>query len=77
MVIDFWRMPVVCDWPSAWHHCDIINIMSVEEKWSIDKLDGNNYATWKFQMKHLLLAKHAEGTADIDNATTTQTKAEF
>ena len=55
--------------------------MSVEEKWSIDKLDGNNYATWKFQMKHLLLAKglweHGEGTANIDDATTAQPRAEF
>ena len=30
---------------------------SVEEKWSIDKLDGLNWITLKFQMCHLLLAK--------------------
>ena len=29
----------------------------MEEKWSIEKLDGNNWNTWKFQMKHLLVAK--------------------
>ena len=29
----------------------------MEEKWSIDKLDGTNWPTWKFQMKHLLLTK--------------------
>jgi len=55
--------------------------MSVEEKWSIDKLDGNNYATWKFQMKHLLLAKdlweHVEGTAEIGNDANAQARAEF
>ena len=28
-----------------------------EEKWSIDKLDDSNWSTWKFQMRHLLLAK--------------------
>ena len=28
-----------------------------DEKWAIDKLDGANWTTWKFQMKHLLLAK--------------------
>ena len=28
-----------------------------DEKWAIDKLDGTNWTTWKFQMKHLLLAK--------------------
>ena len=40
---------------------------SVDEKWSIDKLDGSNWITWKFQMRHLLLAKglwgHVDGTA--------------
>jgi len=29
----------------------------MEEKWSIEKLDRNNWNTWKFQMKHLLMAK--------------------
>ena len=27
-----------------------------DEKWSIDRLDGKNWMTWKFQMRHLLLA---------------------
>ena len=27
------------------------------EKWSIDKLDSSNWITWKFQMRHLLMAK--------------------
>ena len=26
------------------------------EKWSIEKLDGNNWNTWKFKIKHLLMA---------------------
>ena len=29
----------------------------MDEKWSIDKLDSANWITWKFQMRHLLLAK--------------------
>ena len=37
------------------------------EKWDIDKLDGSNWSTWKFQMQHLLTAKevwdHVDGTA--------------
>ncbi len=33
----------------------------MEEKWSIDRLDGTNWTTWKFQMRHLLLAP-GEGT---------------
>lgn len=37
------------------------------EKWDIDKLDGSNWSTWKFQMQHLLMAKevwdHVDGTA--------------
>ena len=32
-----------------------------DEKWTIDKLGGANWATWKFQMKHLLLAKELWG----------------
>jgi len=31
--------------------------MSEVDKWSIDKLDSLNWMTWKFQMKHLLLAR--------------------
>ena len=31
--------------------------MGVKKKWSIDKLDDSNWSTWKFQMRHLLLAK--------------------
>ena len=29
----------------------------MEDRWTIDKLDGSNWITWKFQLKHLLLAK--------------------
>ena len=29
----------------------------MEEKWSIEKLNGSNWNTWKFQKKHLLMAK--------------------
>ena len=36
----------------------------MEEKWSIDKLDGSNWNTWKFQMKHLLMAKGIWGLVD-------------
>ena len=36
----------------------------MEEKWSIDKLDGSNWNTWKFQMKHLLMAKRVRGLVD-------------
>ena len=33
------------------------SVVKMEEKWSVDKLDGGNWITWKFQMRHLLLAK--------------------
>ena len=36
----------------------------VDEKWSIDKLDGSNWTTWKFQMRHLLLVKDLWGLVD-------------
>ena len=49
---------------------------NMEEKWSIDKLNGSNWNTWKFQMKHLLLAKGLRGLVEgsevlEDDATTT------
>ena len=37
---------------------------SVDEKWTIDKLDSSNWTTWKFQMRHLLLAKGLWGLID-------------
>ena len=36
----------------------------MEEKWSIEKLDGSNWNTWKFQMEHLLMAKGLWGLVD-------------
>ena len=38
--------------------------MTSDDKWVIDKLDGSNWTTWKFQMKHLLLAKGLWGLVD-------------
>ena len=48
----------------------------MEEKWSINKLNGSNWNTWKFQMKHLLLAKGLWGLVEgsevlADNVMTT------
>ena len=37
---------------------------TVDEKWSIDKLDSSNWITWKFLMCHLLLAKGLWGFID-------------
>ncbi len=37
----------------------------MEEKWTIEKLEGaSNWGTWKFQMRHLLLAKGLWGLVD-------------
>ncbi len=53
----------------------------MEEKLSIDKLDGTNWMTWKFQMKHLLLAKGlwrlVDGSQTLAADATAQAKAEF
>ena len=35
-----------------------------EDKWAIEKLNGSNWSTWKFQMKHVLLAKDLWGLVD-------------
>lgn len=53
---------------------------SMEEKWSIKKLDGSNWLTWKFQLHHFLKAKglwgYVDGTItlaeDADAAATAQ-----
>ena len=54
---------------------------TVEEKWSIDKLDGSNWQTWKFQMRHLLLAKglwgFVDGTEELQEDADDQHRAEF
>ena len=49
----------------------------MEEKWTIDKLNGSNWITWKFQLKHCLLAKdlwkYVDGSAVLaEDATTEQ-----
>ena len=35
-----------------------------EDKWTVNKLDGSNWTTWKFQMQHFLLAKGLWGHVD-------------
>ena len=54
---------------------------SVDEKWSIDKLDSSNWTTWKFQMQYLLLAKglwgHVDGSAVLAENANAQAQAEF
>ena len=39
-------------------------VSSTDEKWTIEKLNGANWSTWKFQMKQLLLAKELWGMVD-------------
>ena len=36
----------------------------MEEKWSIEKLNESNWNIWKFQMKHLLMARVLWGLVD-------------
>lgn len=53
---------------------------AMEEKYNIEKLDGNNWGTWKFQMKHLLKSKGLWGFVDDSEVLATGTaavKAEF
>ncbi|CAB4036919.1 Hypothetical predicted protein, partial [Paramuricea clavata] len=53
----------------------------MEGKWSIDKLDGSNWSTWKFQMKHLLLAKglwgFVDGSEELAGSAPGETAAQF
>ena len=54
---------------------------TTDEKWVIDKLDESNWTTWKFQMKHLLLAKGVwevvDGTEELAEDATAAVRAEF
>ena len=61
-----------------WKYC---KSMAAEEKWCIDKLDGSNWMTWKFQVRHLLLAKGLWGVVDgsetLPEDSSAQVHAEF
>ena len=35
-----------------------------EERWTVERLNSNNYTTWKFRLKHLLIAKDLYGYVD-------------
>ena len=54
---------------------------SVDEKWTIDKLDSSNWTTWKFQTRHLLLAKGlwelVDGTEVLAENVNAQAQTEF
>lgn len=57
--------------------------MADENKWTVDRLDGSNWDTWKFQMKHLLLAKdlwecvEGEGGGAVVQPETAEAKVAF
>lgn len=53
----------------------------MDEKWSIDKLDNSNWITWKFQMRHLLLAKglwkYVDGSAVLADDADDRMRTDF
>ena len=60
----------------------VVNFVAMsEEKWSVDKLDGSNWCTWKFQMQHLLLTKglwgHVDGSEVLAHDATEAARSEF
>ena len=54
---------------------------SFEDKWAIDKLDGTNWSTWKFQVRHLLLAKglwkYVDGSTELAQDADANARQEF
>ena len=54
---------------------------TMDEKWVIDKLDGSNWITWKFQMRHFLLAKglwgYVDGSETLREDASAQQRADF
>ena len=55
-------LALCCNYNRQWKNYSDKFIMAMEEKWSVDKLDGTNWMTLKFQVCHLLLAK---GSGDM------------
>ena len=55
--------------------------MAEVDRWSIDKLDSSNWPTWKFQMKHLLLARGlwglVNGTEALQDEANAQQQADY
>ena len=52
-----------------------------DQKWSIPKLDGSNWMTWKFQMEHMLLDQelwgYVDGTMKLEDARDAEARALF
>ena len=55
--------------------------MAEVDRWLIDKLDSSNWTTWKFQMKHFLLARGLWGVVEetevLQDEATAQQIADF
>ncbi len=53
----------------------------MEEKWSVEKLEGTNWMTWKFQLRHFLMAKglwnYVDGTAVLAGEATAEIREKF
>ena len=64
-------------------HCvlEIDSYQGMEEKWSVEKLDGSNWITWKFQVRHLLMAKRlwkfVDGSAVLAGDATAEATEKF
>ena len=56
-------------------------MISEVDKWMIDKLDSSTWMTWKFQIKHLLLAKELwgfiDGTEVLQENASAQQRADY
>ena len=53
----------------------------MEDKLAVDKLDGSNWITWKFQLKHFLRArglwKYVDGSAVLAEGATAEQRAKY
>ena len=55
-------------------HFEIMAEATMDEKWSIDKLDSSNWTTWKFAKG---LWGYVDGTEVLREGTTAQVRAEY
>ena len=57
----------------------LLKTMAESDRWTLTKLDGDNWSTWKFQVKHFMLAKglwkYVEGTVDSGASETDKQRA--
>ena len=80
-------LPILCETFCCIEHFSAaflcgLSVSIMEEKWSVDKLEGStNWMTWKFQLRHLLMAKglwkYVDGSAVLAERVAADVREKF